>query len=133
MDPLSAMVYLTNSYHLNLDNPCGVVAPVYDGQRRYDVAFSLIKNEEIRMDNGLYEGPVMTCQIDYVQVAGELQNIVENGGQMPRVFAWIAEVRSLQNPDKPYLVPIRFWSNTEFGMITAVASELRLDGVDLDV
>ncbi len=132
MDPLSAMVFLMNSHHSNLDNPCGVVAPVYDGQRRYDVAFSLIKNEEIRMDNGLYAGPVMTCQIDYVQVAGELQNIVENGGEMPRVFAWIAELRSPLNPNKPYLVPIRLWSNTEFGMITAVASELRLDGVDLE-
>ena len=85
------------------------------------------------MDNGLYEGPVMTCQIDYVQVAGELQNIVENGGQMPRVFAWIAELRSTTNPDKPYLVPIRLWSNTEFGMITAVATEVRLDGIDLEV
>ena len=130
MDPLSAMVYLTNSYDANKDNPCGVIAPVYDGQRRYDVEFSLLRTEDISMDNGLYAGPVMTCQIEYVQVAGELQNIVENGGEMPRVFAWIAELRSPSNPDKPYLVPIRMWSNTEFGMITAVATELRLDGVD---
>ena len=130
IDPLSAMVFLTNSYDANQENPCGVVAPVYDGQRRYDVAFSLVKHEDVRMDNGLYAGPVMTCQIEYVQVAGELQNIVENGGQMPTIFAWIAEIRSPENPERAYLVPIRLWSNTEFGMITAVASELRLDGVD---
>ncbi len=132
VDPLSAMVFLTNSYDANLENPCGVVAPVYDGQRRYDVAFSLLKHEDVSMDNGLYEGPVMTCQIEYVQVAGELQNIVENGGEMPRVFAWIAEIKSRDNPERAYLVPIRLWSNTEFGMITAVATELRLDGVDHD-
>lgn len=130
LDPLSAMVFLTNSYDANRENPCGVVAPVYDGQRRYDVAFSLVEHDEVRMDNGLYAGPVMTCQIEYVQVAGELQNIVENGGEMPRVFAWIAEIKSKANPDRSYLVPIRLWSNTEFGMITAVASSLKLDGVD---
>jgi len=49
---------------------------------------------------------------------------------MPRVFAWIAEIRSPENPEKAYMVPIRLWSDTEFGMITAVANELRLDGVD---
>lgn len=130
LDPLSAMVFLINSYDVNQENPCGVVAPVYDGQRRYDVAFSLIEREDVRMDNGLYAGPVMTCQIEYVQVAGELQNIVENGGEMPRVFAWIAEIKSRENPERAYLVPIRLWSNTEFGMITAVANELRLDGLD---
>jgi hypothetical protein len=130
LDPLSAMVFLTNSYDANRTNPCGVVAPVYDGQRRYDVAFSLVEQKDIEMDNGLYAGPVMTCQIEYVQVAGELQNIVENGGQMPKVFAWIAEIKSPENPDRAYLVPIRLWSNTEFGMITAVAHELRLDGRD---
>jgi hypothetical protein len=130
LDPLSAMVFLTNSSEANRENPCGVVAPVYDGQRRYDVAFSFVKREDVRMDNGLYAGPVMTCQIEYVQVAGELQNIVENGGEMPRVFAWIAEIRSPENLEKAYMVPIRLWSDTEFGMITAVANELRLDGVD---
>ena len=130
LDPLSAMVFLTNSLDANRENPCGVVAPVYDGQRRYDVAFSLVELENVRMDNGLYSGPVMTCQIEYVQVAGELQNIVENGGEMPKVFAWIAEIRSPENPDRAYLVPIRLWSNTEFGTITAVANRLRLDGRD---
>ena len=130
LDPLSAMVFLTNSYNANLDNPCGVVAPVYDGRRRYDVVFSLVKNEDIRMDNGLYAGPVMTCKIEYVQVAGELQNIVENGGAMPQVFAWIAELKSPADPDRKYLVPIRLWANTELGFITAVASDIRLDGID---
>ena len=132
IDPLSAMVFLTNSYDANRETPCGIVAPVYDGQRRYDVTFSLVKHEDVRMDNGLYAGPVMTCQIEYVQVAGELQNIVENGGQMPTVFAWIAEIKSPENPKRAYLVPIRLWANTEFGMISAVASEFRLDGVDLE-
>ena len=51
IDPLSAMVFLINSYDANRENPCGVVAPVYDGRRRYDVAFSLVKYEDVRMDN----------------------------------------------------------------------------------
>ena len=128
MDPLSAMVFLTNSHEANQENPCGVTAPVYDGQRRYDVAFKFIKREDITMDNGLYSGPVMTCEIEYVQVAGELQNIVENGGEMPKIFGWIAELRSSSDPDRVYLLPIRLWTNTEFGMITAVADQVRLDG-----
>jgi hypothetical protein len=128
MDPLSAMVFLMNSHASNEANPCGVVAPVYDGQRRYNVEFTYLKHEDVEMDNGLYTGRVMTCQIKYVQVAGELQNIVENGGEMPRIFGWIAEMRSRTDPARVYLVPIRLWTNTEFGAITAVANHVHLDG-----
>jgi hypothetical protein len=128
MDPLSAMVYLVNSYDANGATPCQTVAPVYDGRRRYDVTFRFVESENIRMDNGLYEGPAMTCEIVYRQVAGELQNVVENGGEMPKVFGWIAEVPSPDDPSRRYMIPLRLWSNTEFGVITAVATELRIDG-----
>jgi hypothetical protein len=128
VDPVSGVVFLMNSDEAHRESPCDVVAPVYDGQRRYDVAFRYMDSGEISMDNGLYSGPAMTCEIMYVQVAGELQSIVENGGEMPKVFGWIAEFRSAENPDNGYLVPVRMWSDTEFGMITAVATELRVDG-----
>lgn len=128
MDPVSAMVFLMNSYDENRDTPCGTVAPVYDGRRRYDVAFRFVQNENVNMDNGLYSGPAMTCEVMYQQVAGELQSIVRNGREMPKVFSWIATLPSPDDPAKRYLVPIRLWSNTEFGLITAVATELRIDG-----
>lgn len=129
MDPVSAMVFLMNSYEANQETPCQTVAPVYDGRRRYDVAFRLVKNDTVRMDNGLYAGPVMECEVIYRQVAGDDQYIVdEDDNELPAVFAWIAEFPSAEDSERHYLVPIRLWSNTEFGVITAVATDLRVDG-----
>ena len=54
----------------NQQKPCGAVAPVFDGRRRYDVALSYVKKTDVQMDNGLYQGPVLVCQIHYDQIAG---------------------------------------------------------------
>jgi len=131
LDPLSSVLFLTTSAKANDEKPCGVTAPVYDGRRRYDVAFSFVRKQNVRMDNGLYSGPALICEVEYRQVAGYQQRIVERGMQMPKIYAWVAEVPSSSSPGRRYMIPVRFWADTEFGLITAVSSQVRIDGVDL--
>jgi hypothetical protein len=128
LDPLSSLVFLTTSFRANEQKPCGVVAPVFDGRRRYDIAFRFVKKTDVRMDNGLYSGPVLVCEVEYRQVAGYQQRIVERGMKMPKIYAWVASIPSSSDPGRNYLIPIRLWTETEFGIISAVTSQLRVDG-----
>ena len=111
--------------------PCDTVAPVFDGRRRYDVAFSYVKKTEIRMDNGLYAGPAFVCQIHYNQVAGYQQTVVKKGQKLPDIYAWVASVQSTSDPARRYMVPLRVWAETEYGLVVALASRLRVDGMPL--
>lgn len=129
LDPLSALVFLTTSYETNKERPCGVVAPVYDGRRRYDVAFSFVRNTNVRMDNGIYSGPALECQIEYRHVTGDMQRIVEEG-RMPRMSAWVAPVQSEVDPSRFYMLPLRLWADSDVGLVVAVASKVKLDGTE---
>ena len=131
LDPLSAMLYLTTSYVANQEKPCQVVAPVFDGRRRYDIAFSFEKKADVKMDNGLYSGPALVCQVLYKQVAGYQQRIVDNGHQLPKIYAWVAAFQSKTDPTRHYMVPVRLWAESDFGVIVAVMDELKLDGVEI--
>ena len=131
LDPLSSVLFLTTSYRANEQKPCGVVAPVFDGRRRYDIAFSFLRRANVKMDNGLYSGPALVCEVEYRQVAGYQQRIVERGMKMPKIFAWVAAVPSTSDPSRRYMIPVRLWAETDFGLITAVASQIRIDGAEL--
>jgi hypothetical protein len=131
LDPLSSVLFLTTSTTANDQKPCEVTAPVYDGRRRYDVAFSFVRKQNVRMDNGIYAGPALICEVEYRQVAGYRQRIVERGMQMPKIYAWVAAIESKASPGRRYMIPVRFWAETEFGLITAVASLVRIDGTEL--
>lgn len=131
LDPLSAVIYLTSSYTGNPGKPCGVTAPIFDGRRRYDVAFSYLRKADVHMDNGLYNGPVVVCQVQYKQIAGYQQSVIENNKKFPKLYAWVVATKSSSNPDRTFMVPIRVWAETEFGIVVAVASQVKLDGQPL--
>ena len=131
LDPLSAVLYLTTSFQANQNKPCGVVAPVFDGRRRYNVALSFVKRTDVHMDNGLYQGPALVCQIHYDEVAGYKQKILEEGQKLPNIYAWVAAFQSTSDPGRHYLVPLRIWAETAYGIAVAVASEVKLDGSDV--
>ena len=131
LDPLSAMLFLTTSYHANEEKPCQVVAPVFDGSRRYDIAFSFLKKTDVRMDNGLYSGPALVCQVLYKQIAGYKQSIVDSRHPLPKIYAWVASFQSKSDPTRRYMVPVRLWAESEFGIIVAVMDELKIDGVEI--
>jgi hypothetical protein len=128
LDPLSAAVFLTNSVNAVNGKPCEAVAPIFDGRRRYDVSLSFVRNTNVRMDNGLYSGPVSVCEVEYNQIAGYQQTLVEQGKKLPEMFAWVTPVRSRLDPSRQYMLPLRVWAETEYGIVVALASSARVDG-----
>jgi len=129
LDPLSAAVYLTSGIATaDQTRPCDATAPVFDGRRRYNVVSSFVKNTGVHMDNGLYAGPAMICQIHYNEIAGYKQTVLEQNKKMPKMFAWVITVQSSSGANRRYMIPIRVWAETEYGLVAAVASQAKLDG-----
>ncbi|MEJ1969857.1 MAG: DUF3108 domain-containing protein [Rhizomicrobium sp.] len=102
--------------------------PVFDGRRRYDVAFEKVKDVNVAMDNGLYKGKAVLCQMKYRQLAGYKPRVIKDGANFPMISAWVATFPSSVT-GRPYVVPLRVWSDTSYGVIAAVATSLKIDGV----
>jgi hypothetical protein len=132
LDPLSAAVYLTSGIAANETKPCEATAPVFDGRRRYNVVSNFIKNTNVHTDNGLYSGPAMVCQIHYNEIAGYSQTVIEQNKKFPKMYAWIVAVQSSSDPSRRYTIPVRLWAETDYGIVAAVASQVKLDGQPLD-
>ena len=131
LDPLSAAIYLTTSATAKQEKPCEAVAPIFDGRRRYDVAFNFVKKTDVRMDNGLYSGPALVCQIHYNQIAGYQQSVIDQNKKFPKMYAWVIPAKSTANPNRYFMVPIRVWAETDYGVVVALASQVKLDGQPL--
>lgn len=126
-DPLSAVMFLTSGVAVSSDNPCAVTAPVFDGRRRYNIELAKIKDTTIAMDNGLYKGPVALCSIRYRQLAGFRPNIIRQNEKFPAIQAWIAVLPSAVSGHH-YVVPLKVWAATPYGLVAVVAKSLRIDG-----
>lgn len=127
-DPLSAITFLVSGVGSAADNPCAVVLPVFDGRRRYNVEITKIKDTKVSMDNGLYKGHALLCQIKYKQLAGYKPKVIKEGANFPIINAWIATFPSSVT-GRDYVVPLRVWADTSYGVIAAVATTLKIDGV----
>jgi hypothetical protein len=127
LDPLSAITFFVSGVGTSAENPCGVTLPVFDGRRRYDVEFVKVKDTTVSMDNGLYKGKAVLCEAKYKQLAGYKPRVIKEGANFPMISAWIATVSSSVT-GRNYVVPLRVWANTEYGVIAAVATTLKVDG-----
>ena len=127
-DPLSAVIFLTSGVAVGASNPCDVTAPVFDGRRRYNIELAKLKDTGISMDNGLYKGPAVVCSIKYRQLAGFKPNIIKANENFPPIEAWIAifpsHVRGHQ-----YVIPLKVWAKTQYGLVAAVVTSLKIDGI----
>jgi Protein of unknown function (DUF3108). len=125
-DPLSAMLYIASAVSTEPGNPCSTKAPVFDGRRRYNVSMSKIKPVNITMDNGLYKGPAMLCSIEYKQISGYKPRVLRDTN-FPAINAWVGVFPSAVT-GRSYAIPLRVWANTQYGVIAAVTSTLKIDG-----
>ena len=126
-DPLSAVMFMTSGVAVSADNPCAVTAPVFDGRRRYNIELGKIKNTTISMDNGLYKGPAVVCSVKYRQLAGFKPNIIKQNEKFPPVQAWVAVFPSAVSGHH-YVVPLKVWANTPYGLVAVVATSIKIDG-----
>jgi hypothetical protein len=126
-DPLSAVVYIASGVGADASNPCGVVAPIFDGRRRYNIELTKVKDTTIKMDNGLYNGPGLVCSIRYHQLAGFKPKILKENEKFPAINAWFATMPSAI-AGRTYVVPLRVWADTPYGVVSVVATALKVDG-----
>lgn len=127
-DPVSAILYVATGIGANPQNPCDVIAPVFDGRRRYNIEVKMEKETTVEMDNGLYKGRAMQCAARYNQIAGFSQKVLDTNASFPIMHAWVTTFSSANG--REFVVPLRVWANTPYGVIAAVTSELKIDGVN---
>src|SRR5215472_4149467 len=126
-DPLSAVMFMTSGVAVSADDPCGVTAPVFDGRRRYNIELAKIKNATVSMDNGVYKGHAVVCSGKYRQLAGFKPNIIKQNEKFPPVQAWVAVFPSAVSGHH-YVVPLKVWANTQYGLVAVVATSIKIDG-----
>ncbi len=125
VDPMSAITLILAGIRADPTNPCGTVAPVFDGRRRYDIAFAYIKDEPVELDDGLFDGRAHLCQIHYRQIAGFKPKIVKEGAAFPPIFADFADITSAGAPNGHYVVALRLWSDLSWGTVSAKLTRLQ--------
>ncbi len=126
VDPMSAVTLILSGLSADANNPCGTVAPVFDGRRRYNIEFTYIKDQPIKLDNGLYNGTAHLCRLRYHQIAGYKQEILNaDKSKWPPIFAIVADVPAAGAPNGHYVVPLKLWSKTKWGTVTVELTKLK--------
>jgi Protein of unknown function (DUF3108) len=126
IDPLSAVMFIVSGAGAGA-NPCAVTAPVFDGRRRYNIEMRKVKDVDIKLDNGLYAGHALLCQVKYDQIAGFKPRVLKSNERFPTINAWVVTYPSkLKGGD--YVVPLRVWADTPYGLVAVVANSLKIDG-----
>jgi hypothetical protein len=127
LDPLGAATAVLAGVHESPANPCGTVAPVFDGRRRYNIEFTWLRDEDVKLENGLYNGKAHLCQLHYNQIAGFKPKILKEGRAIPPAFGWFAEIPSAAAPNGHYLLPLKLWASTGYGTATATLTQMKID------
>jgi hypothetical protein len=126
LDPLSAVMFIVSGAG-TAGAPCTVTAPVFDGRRRYNIEMNKVKDVDIKMDNGLYAGRASLCQIKYHQLAGFKPRVLKANESFPTINAWVVTYPS-PTKGSDYVVPLRVWADTPYGLVSVVANSLKIDG-----
>ena len=67
-DPLSAIVQIALGADATPQAPCGGPVRIFDGKHRYDLRLKF--SERFAWKSKVYSGPVIKCDVDYVEIAG---------------------------------------------------------------
>lgn len=127
LDPLSAVMFIVSGAGAKPGNPCALAAPVFDGRRRYNIEMKKVRDIRIDMDNGLYKGNGLLCSIKYRQIAGFKPRVIKANESFPTINAWVATLHS-QVTGRDYVVPLRVWADTKYGVVAVLANAVKVDG-----
>ena len=128
VDPMTAITTILSGVKADAKNPCGTGVQVFDGRRRYDVSFSYVKDEPLKLDNGLYSGNAHLCQVHYNEIAGYKQKILKEGKSLPQMFADFIDVPAQDAPGGRYVIAAKLWASLSWGTVTAIMSDLKVNG-----
>jgi hypothetical protein len=124
LDPLSAITFVFSGVS---GAPCSTNAPIFDGRRRYDIEMTRTRDVDIKMDNGLYAGKAVQCDLRYKQIAGFRPRVLKDNENFPIVHAWFVSIPSAV-AGRSYQVPVRIWADTKYGLMAILATSLKVDG-----
>ncbi|HUO98369.1 MAG TPA: DUF3108 domain-containing protein [Rhizomicrobium sp.] len=125
-DPLSAVIFISSGVGATASDPCNVKAPVYDGRRRYNISLAKAKPVAVKTDNGLYNGPGFLCEVEYKQLSGFSPRVLRDAN-FPKIYAKVAVFPS-GVPGRKFVVPLRVWANSQYGVVAAVTTSVKIDG-----
>ena len=127
LDPLSAVTLIFSGLGAQAGDPCALVAPVFDGRRRYNVELTKARDVDIHLDSGLYQGKGVQCDARYRQIAGFRPRMLKDNEQFPVIHAWFVSVPSAVS-GRDYAVPVRIWAETKYGVLAILANAVKVDG-----
>jgi Protein of unknown function (DUF3108) len=131
LDPLSAVTLILTGFKADSANPCGTVAPVFDGRRRYNIEFTYVKDEKPDVDMAVGNGKAHLCEMHYHQIAGFKPKIMKEGKAFPPIYGWFTDVASPNAPNGHYVIALKVWASTGYGTVAATLSQLQVDGAEL--
>jgi len=130
LDPLSAVTLVLAGLKADPANPCGTVAPVFDGRRRYNIEFTYLKDEKPNVETPVGKGKAHLCQMHYNQIAGFKPKIMKEGKAFPPIYGWFVDVPSANAPSGHYLIAVKVWAATGWGTVDATLSQLHVNGAE---
>jgi len=125
VDPMSAITLVLTGIKADRTNPCGTVAPVFDGRRRYNIEFTYIKDERVNLGT-LYAGNAHRCQVHYRQIAGFKPKILKEGAAFPPIYADFTDIPAQGAPAGHYVVALKLWSRLNWGTVSAELTTLHV-------
>lgn len=131
LDPLSAVTLILVGLKADTTNPCGTVAPVFDGRRRYNIEFTYLRDEKPNIDASLWKGTAHLCQLHYHQIAGFKPKIMKEGKSFPPIYGWFVDVPNASAPGGHYEIALKVWASTGWGTVDATLSRLRVNDTDM--
>jgi len=127
LDPLSAITLIFSGLGAEAGNPCTVTAPVFDGRRRYNIEVTKVRDVDVRLDSGLYQGKGIQCEVRYRQISGFRPRVLKDNEKFPLIHAWFVSLPSAV-VGRDYVVPVRIWSETKYGVLAVLANSVKVDG-----
>jgi hypothetical protein len=123
VDPMSAITLVLAGVTADHTNPCGTVAPVFDGRRRYDIEFVYVRDEPVNL-GALYNSTAHLCRLHYKQIAGFKPKILKEGAAFPPIYGDFAEIPAAGAPNHRYIVPLKLWAHVNWGTVSAQITKL---------
>ena len=125
VDPMSAITLVLAGVKADRANPCGTVAPVFDGRRRYNIEFSYLKDEPVTLGK-LFSGTAHLCQVHYRQIAGFKPKILKEGAAFPPIYGDFADIPATGAPNGHYVVALKLRAQLNWGTVSAELTTLRV-------
>jgi hypothetical protein len=124
VDPMSAITLVLTGVMAGGASPCGTLAPVFDGRRRYNIEFTYIRDERVDLGK-LYVGNAHLCQVHYRQIAGFKPKILKEGAAFPPIYADFADIPAPGAPNGQYVVALKVSAHLNWGTVSAELTLLR--------